>query len=260
MNILIVVPTLSSWEILPKLINSLKNQSNTNWKVLFIDGNSSKAHENYLKKICVHDKRFSFIKQKNDKGIFKAMNIGFKIAKKNEYLLFWGSDDMCIADNTINLLIKNIKILSKKSFSTDFIICKSCFYSPSSKNSKRPNFSEIKNIKQISSERYRLSLFTGFSQAHQATIFGPKIRKIIQNYSNSFELAADLDYYLRVSKEKNIFITFLPQDIVLVGEGGISSRKNLLRIFEVLKAYYFSFGIFFIVPFILRYLRRIPKV
>ena len=52
MNILIVVPTLSSWEILPKLINSLKNQSNTNWKVLFIDGNSSKAHENYLKKFA----------------------------------------------------------------------------------------------------------------------------------------------------------------------------------------------------------------
>ncbi len=261
MNILIAVPTLNSWTILPKLISSLKKQTNENWKLLFIDGNSNKEHENYLEKICNDDKRFMLIKQKKDKGIFNAMNLAFKIAKINEYLLFWGSDDICIAEDTIDQLIKSISYLSKKKFSTDLIICKSCYYSLTSSNTKRPDFSKIKNIKQISSDRYRFNLFIGYSQAHQATIFGPKIREIIKSYSSSsFELAADLDYYLRVSKVKNILITFLPQIIVLVGEGGISSKKNLLRIFEVAKAYYYSFGILFIVPFISRYLRRIYKL
>lgn len=64
MNILIAVPTLNSWTILPKLISSLKKQTNENWKLLFIDGKSNKEHENYLEKICNDDKRFMLIKDR----------------------------------------------------------------------------------------------------------------------------------------------------------------------------------------------------
>ena len=67
MQILIAVPTLNSWRILPNLVNSLKIQTNSKWKLLLIDGNSSKEHLNYLQKISNEDKRISFIKQKKRK-------------------------------------------------------------------------------------------------------------------------------------------------------------------------------------------------
>ena len=62
-KILIVVPTLNSYILLPKLVDSLKTQTNGNWEVLFVDGNSSKKHRDWLAKVCKEDIRFNWIKQ-----------------------------------------------------------------------------------------------------------------------------------------------------------------------------------------------------
>ena len=45
-NIKIVVPTLNTYLILPRLIKSLKRQTWTNWNLLFVDGESNKKHLN----------------------------------------------------------------------------------------------------------------------------------------------------------------------------------------------------------------------
>ena len=82
-NIKIVVPTLDSYLILPRLINSLKKQTWTDWNLLFIDGESNKEHYEWLRKSCIHDPRLKFIKQeKKFNAIYGAMNQGFKTIKK----------------------------------------------------------------------------------------------------------------------------------------------------------------------------------
>ena len=47
-RILIIVPTLNSYLLLDNLIESLKNQSFKNWKLLFVDGNSDSNHIDFL--------------------------------------------------------------------------------------------------------------------------------------------------------------------------------------------------------------------
>ena len=62
-NIKFVVPTLNTYLILPKLINSLKNQTWKNWELLFVDGESNKEHVEWLKNSCKKDSKLKMIKQ-----------------------------------------------------------------------------------------------------------------------------------------------------------------------------------------------------
>ena len=49
-NILIIVPTKNSWLYLPRLVDSLKKQTDTNFRVIFVDSNSCSA-KNFLLEI-----------------------------------------------------------------------------------------------------------------------------------------------------------------------------------------------------------------
>ena len=72
-KIKIVVPTLNTYSILPKLVNSLKEQTWDSWNLLFVDGKSSAAHHNWLKNSCKNDSRLNLIRQDEKfKGIFGA--------------------------------------------------------------------------------------------------------------------------------------------------------------------------------------------
>ena len=62
-SIKIIVPTLNTYLILPKLINSLKIQTWKDWNLLFVDGDSTKKHFNWIKNSCLSDSRLNLIKQ-----------------------------------------------------------------------------------------------------------------------------------------------------------------------------------------------------
>ena len=81
-NILILVPTKNSWLYLPRLVDSLKKQTDANFRVIFVDSNSCSKHKKYLLEIK-KDPRFIFYNQNdNYKGIYGAMNNGIEYAKK----------------------------------------------------------------------------------------------------------------------------------------------------------------------------------
>ena len=80
-SILIIVPTKNSTKFLGKLVNSLIDQDDPNWRVIFVDYNSEKFHKDYLINICKRDKRFKIKKQISKTGIYGAQNIGFKFYK-----------------------------------------------------------------------------------------------------------------------------------------------------------------------------------
>tara|TARA_B100001250_G_C19551736_1_gene679321 strand:+ start:379 stop:612 length:234 start_codon:yes stop_codon:yes gene_type:complete len=62
-SILIVVPTLNSYHLLHRLINSLKAQNWKGWRLLFIDGNSSEEHIDWLNESSNNDDRITWIEQ-----------------------------------------------------------------------------------------------------------------------------------------------------------------------------------------------------
>jgi len=256
---LIVIPTLNSHKLLPRIINSIKKQTYTNWRVIFVDGGSHLEHIKFLNNLSKVDQRFSWISQnKKHKGIYGAMNQGFIAANKDEFILFWGSDDIASSSNVFNDL-NNIflnKYIKNKNILPHLFICKAQYFKNANNINGRYSYFNQKN-KFFNQKEFRRKLFFGYSLPHQGTLFSPKSKLLQKNYSLNYELASDLDYFLKISNNNSLLTYCLDFKIVHIAEGGVSSQKTILRLKEVFNIYKEQFGIFLFIPFILRFLRRL---
>ena len=255
-SIKIIVPTLNTYLILPKLINSLKIQTWKNWNLLFVDGNSTKKHFNWIKTLCLSDPRFNVVKQEeNFKGIYGAMNQGFKTIKDNELVLFWGSDDWAISPSVFEDVISKVNSYSKK---YDLIICRGRYIDFKTQRITRySNFFKNKVLISLDNNLFKKILFLGMTPPHQSTFFNKNAFEKLSSFSEKLKLASDLDYFLKFSCIDNISVLVLDNELVNMSTNGVSSQKNFLRFTEVFHCYKNIFGIFFFVPYTLRYLRRI---
>ena len=255
-NIKIVVPTLNTYLILPRLINSLKRQTWSNWNLLFVDGYSNKKHFEWLRNSCEDDSRLNIIKQAPKyKGIYGAMNQGFKTIKNNEWILFWGSDDWAISEKVLENIVYKV---NSYPYDFDLVVCKGRYIAnESNKLSRLSNFFNTNFPKILNRRSFRKKLFFGMTPPHQTTFFSKRAFEKLSVFSDDFLLASDLDYFLKFSKIENISLLVINDELVNMSTDGISSQKNKLRLKEVLLSYKKSFGIFFPVPFIFRYIRKV---
>ena len=100
-------------------------------------------------------------------------------------------------------------------------------------------------------------MFRGNSPPHQATLIGPGARLRKPLYNDRLTLTADLDFFVFLGNKKNLKVEIFKETIVNMEDAGISSRLFWLRIFEVIKTYFTHYKIFFIIPFIARYIKRL---
>ena len=250
--ILIIVPTLNSFPILSRLVFSLQSQTWQNWRVLFVDGNSTDDHRQWLIDCCAHDSRFSWIAQSNDSpGIFGAMSQGFSVAQY-EWVLFWGSDDWAASDNVFSELTTAI---SNFDFLPDLLVCQARYANPV--NGDLGRTSRFLPSDCLDNNGFRRSLWFGSTPPHQSTLFGPGAYSRLAYYSSEFRLSADLDYFLTLSSHSGLRVQCLDLDLVHMSVGGISSQQSKRRFLEVLYAYRTAFGWTFWFPFFARYFRRL---
>lgn len=259
-KILIVVPTLNSYKILPTLIDSLNNQTYENWRAIFVDGKSNKKHKQWLINVCKNNKYLNYIKQsKNSKGIYGAMNDGFKEARKDEWIFFWGSDDWAYSYKIFENLSKQIQHEIKRNLTPSIIISKAIYVSKKLNRKKRisefNNYGLIKNT--FSARKFRNALFWGSVPPHQGTLIGPDAHRLINSYSDKYQLASDLDYFLKISKINSLKVKVSEEIIVCLSEGGISGKQNLKRSKEVISLYLKYFNKSCFIPLFARYIKRI---
>ena len=250
----LIVPTLDSHQLLPRLVTSLQRQSWPHWRVLFIDGPSGPVHRAWLDALCLRDKRFTW--QPQDPafpGIFGAMNQGFLAAPQDHWLLFWGSDDWAPDPTVLEEALKATRPAAPGAEPPDLVVCGGR-YAGSGKDGavqlgRRTAFS--------SCGAYRLSLFLGSTPPHQATLIGPGARRRLDHYAEPFRLSADLDYFLRLSTCRGLTARALDLELVHMGEAGASGQQTGRRLQEVALAYRRAFGWLWCIPFSLRYVRRL---
>ncbi len=252
---LIIVPILNPTHVVKDLIKSVINQTYKNWRLVFIDGNSDEQNIKNIKAISRKDKRIKIETQsKFEVGIFGAMNQGFKLAQQDEWIIFWGSDDFAINEKVLSSL--NTQINKSKNHKIDLLIYGAQYINLTSRKKGRKSIFLFKNS-ILKSEEYNHYLFSGFAPPHQGCIFSPKLIKRRSFYQKGFYLSADLDYFLQISKLKNLVIFNCNQIIVMMGDGGVSGKYTVRRLLEVRKAYKRRFGKIWIIPVFLRYVRRI---
>ncbi len=256
-KLVIVVPTLDSYLCLPRLVDSLIKQTWSQWSVLFVDGPSSHNHRQWLAHICLQDSRFKWIPQASaDTGIFGAMNDGFfhivEHFPPHVWVVFWGSDDWAA---TSSVLEQAMYFLNTSEHSLDLLVCRARYVD--SVTGLLGRLSAFHPYKFLSRDGYRRSLVFGSTPPHQGTILGPSVRKYLANYDQSFRLSADLDYFLKLSKHTELRVLCIELELVHMSDGGVSGQQTQRRFNEVYRAYRSAFGLFWLFPFFMRYLRRL---
>lgn len=88
----IIIPVYNAASYLEETINSIQEQTYSNWEAIFIDDCSSDNSYNLIKKHQKEDKRIKLIKNKINNGVAVSRNNGIDHAK-GDYLCFLDADD-----------------------------------------------------------------------------------------------------------------------------------------------------------------------
>ena len=250
-----IVPTLNSYKKLPKLVNSLTEQTHINWRCLFVDGKSTKEHKKWVESIVKKDPRFINIEEnKNHRGIYPAMSKGCKIASNNDWIIFLGSDDCLSSSKSISSLAKSISENSDKNI--NLVISSTDIINPKNKRISRSH--AISSNILIEKEQLNKLLSYGYMPNHQSLCFSSDLLKHLMPYSYEFDLASDNELVLRLSLNNKLKkILFNPQKTINIEAGGISSKYILKRTLEVAKIYFKYYKFKFFIPFILRYTTKL---
>lgn len=102
----IIIPTYCSGKTLSKCLQSVVNQSNSNYEVWLIDGISTDNTIDIIKHYQQLNPAINYISEK-DKGIYDAMNKGIDLVK-GEWVYFLGSDDTLYDENVLMAIAEKI--------------------------------------------------------------------------------------------------------------------------------------------------------
>jgi glycosyltransferase involved in cell wall biosynthesis len=257
-KIAIIIPTLNSHALLGHLVASLQAQTWPDWQAIIVDGGSGEDTINYLQHLCANDQRFHcFQQEKRFKGIFGAMNQGWELvaatpAWSQAWVLFWGSDDWAASPDVLATLAQQLDRFAGAGREPDLLICRARYAKVDAKGHRI--LGRRSSFKTVGS--YRWSVFLGPTPPHQGTLFSPRVRQRLPFYADGFELSADVDYFLRLSRFADTDVEVIPMDLVEMSDGGVSGQKNKQRFREVKMAYKRRYGGFWWVSYGMRYAKR----
>lgn len=108
MNISIIMPAYNAEKYILEAIESVQNQTYSNWELLILDDNSTDDTEKLVQKKILEDKRIFYYKNSKNKGVSYTRNKGINIAK-GDWIAFLDSDDVWSKEKLEKqfLLIKN---------------------------------------------------------------------------------------------------------------------------------------------------------
>lgn len=265
-SLLIVVPTLNSHNLLPKLLHSLHAQLRQQWRVVFVDGPSGPEHRQWLQQCCADEPLCSWQEQTPEaQGIFGAMSQGFAMAAPHEWVLFWGSDDWAAGPDVLQQLMQVLPEQSAAGPEPDLLVCRGRYVNAAGALGRSTaligsRWFSTRNVSSgvdLSAATFRRLLFWGATPPHQATLFGPGAIARLNGYRESLQLAADLDYFLRLSRQSPLLVRCLDLELVHMADGGVSGQQTQRRLQEVRLCYGRAFGWCWWVPFVARYVRRL---
>jgi len=196
----IIIPVFNGAATLSDALNSILNQTFTNYEVIVIDGlstdNTMSVINSYAKELPLQ------YLSEPDKGIYDAMNKGIKLSC-GDWLYFMGSDDT----------LYEAKVLS-------------AIHQELSNNPCDLIYGNV--IGQLSNTKYAYDtvdrvLTEGLH--HQSAFYKRTLFEELGGYSNSFKIAADYHFILKVFVSKLYKTHYVNIDICLYGESGFSSQN-----------------------------------
>ena len=121
-KISIITVTKNSEKFLSQNILSVKSQKYKNFEHIIVDGNST---DKTLDIIKTYKKSIKFIKNKNDKGLYHAMNVGIKNSS-GDIIGILNSDDFYPNSFVLSNVVKTFKKYNCDAVYEEFYGCPYC--------------------------------------------------------------------------------------------------------------------------------------
>lgn len=216
----VITASFNSDKTIRKTIESLLNQSFTNFEFLLIDGKSTDITVEIIKSFEPEFKEkkitYKWISEK-DTGIYNAFNKGVKLAKGN-WISFLGSDDF-YKENALKLYYNAITA-SKKSIDL-------CY-------SNVQVVDEEKNVSVLNGT-WNWAIFKKyFNIAHVGAFHNKDYFLKYGNFNETYKIAGDYELLLRANKDLKVLK--VDEITAYMSENGISNNQVLKVFKEAFKA------------------------
>jgi glycosyltransferase involved in cell wall biosynthesis len=211
MLISVIVASYNSDSQIRDTFTSVLNQSNNNFEIISIDGNSIDNTNN----IIANSLRSSdFYLSEKDFGIYDALNKGI-FYSSGDIIGLLHSDDVFASSDVLSQIHSVFKETNCDGVYGDL------------------NF--IKNGKitrKWVSKKFNSSLLNkGWMSPHPTLFLKKEVFEKHGLYDISFKIAADYDFILRIFKDESLKFQYLPITITNMSIGGVSTSgfRNLIR-------------------------------
>ena len=211
--------TYQSERFLQKAIDSVVAQDYKNIEHIIIDGGSTDSTCDIIEK---NKKNISKYVSEKDKGIYDAFNKGVNAAT-GDIIAFLNSDDFYVSSDVITKIV-NIFVEQD----ADAVYSDLEYVSQNNVN---------KTIRTWKSGEWSPEFLSkGWMPPHPTFFLKRKIyiKHQIEDkvfFNISYKIAADYDFMIRVLKDKNLKVVYLPVCTVKMRSGGASNRslKNIIQ-------------------------------
>ena len=186
-KISLIVATYNTKEsYLREMIESVVNQSYSNWEVCIADGSTNDKVENYIKSHYLSDERIKFKRLDKNYGISGNMNAALEMVT-GEYLGLYDHDDFL----EYNALFEVVKSLQVTKY--DVVYTDEDKFDDSKGRFADPNFKPDFNIDLFRSHNYITHFF----------VVNMDIVKVIGGMKKEYDGAQDYDFMFRVFEQTN---------------------------------------------------------
>ncbi len=214
MKVSIITVCYNSEKHIKTAIESVINQTCQNIEYIIVDGASKDRTVEIVK--SYGNKITKFVSEP-DKGIYDAMNKGFKMAT-GDYLAVINSDDFYMNNEVISSVVAELELKKTDSLFADLI------YVEENNSDKQVRYWKSKPF-------VKNSFKTGWHPAHPTFFVKNDIYKKYGYFDLSFKLAADFELMLRFLEKHQISSCYLAQPIIKMRLGG-ATNKNFKNIYN----------------------------
>ena len=205
MKLSIITINLNNFSVLKKTIESVINQSFTDFEYIIIDGGSTDGSQDVIRK---YEDKIVYWVSEPDKGIYNAMNKGIRQAK-GEYLLFLNSGDWLVSEDILEIFFSKIN-------SSDIVYGDIILYN----NDGSKNLLKTKAAEEIT-----MAYFFSNTICHQGALIKRELFKEIL-YDETLKIVADWKFFIQQIVFKNCSLQYIELPLSNWNIHGISNDRE----------------------------------
>lgn len=213
MKISIITVCYNSAETIEDTIQSVASQTYGNVEYIVVDGNSKDATLEIVKK---YPNVISKWVSEKDNGIYDAMNKGISMAT-GDIIGILNADDVYTNSNVLSDVMKRFEDESVQGVYGDL------------KYVQKENLQKVIRFWK-SGEYAEGKFFQGWMPPHPTFYVRKSVYEKFGKYRLDMPSASDYEFMLRVIHVNKIKLSYLPQVLVLMREGGMSNKSLQHRI------------------------------